>query len=397
MTSATSATIAVALLALAVPCAAPAETGSTAKVSVNAGPIWSRADAARKCPAVASAYGGSWDGQWRTIQPKVMAACEIEYVATPVATKFIANAGAADAQCAAAAKAHGGMWNGRWQTTAPGSASACDLRLPLAKPENENWLIGTWNGEVSGVPFASVFTAGTFEGAGPPVKASYDVRGDTVVVSYVDDDGNRARDTYTKIDATHASGTYPDGKTHTYAIAASSIPPSPVAGVDFKNFDYAVSPCGGGPEGDDDVPPPVRVRNGTYAYNNAKMGTAFDVAVSYVQRGSLKPGTQQALVVLSCHFPIGGTSTAYVYDVGGTSAALLGIVAGAGWGGDWGSGPASIHTRFANGFLYVDACARASDCKTRIVTTYALRNGILVEVRKQNRVALRLRRASNDF
>jgi hypothetical protein len=118
-------------------------------------------------------------------------------------------------------------------------------------------------------------------------------------------------------------------------------------------------------------------------HDNTAMGTAFDVAVSFVQRGSLRAGTQQALVVLTCHFPIGGTSTPYVYDINGTTAVLLGTLPGADWGGDWGSGPSSIHTRFANNFLYVDVCESSSDCKLRVVTTYALRGGKLVQVWKQ--------------
>jgi hypothetical protein len=50
--------IGVVLLVLALPYAASAGGGVVAKALVNAGPIWSRADAARKCPAVASGYGG---------------------------------------------------------------------------------------------------------------------------------------------------------------------------------------------------------------------------------------------------------------------------------------------------------------------------------------------------
>jgi hypothetical protein len=291
--------IGAALLALALPSAASANAGDVGKATVNAGPIWNQADAARKCPAVASGYGGTWDGQWRTTEPKTTSVCEIAYVAASVETSLIANQAAAGKQCVAVAKANGGMWDGRWRTTVPGGTSVCDLRLPTAKP------------------------------------------------------------------------------------APNDMPPL-AAGVNFKNFDYAVSPCGGdGNDAADDVPPPVHVRAGTYAYNNAAMGTAFDVSVAFVQRGSLQSGTQQALVVLSCEFPIGGTSTSYLYDVAGTTAVLLGELPGASWGGDWGSGPNSIHTRFANDFLYVDACGRVSDCKTRVVTTYALRGGKLVQVWKQ--------------
>lgn len=374
------------LLSFRLAAAASADTGAVTKASVNAGVIWNQADAARKCPAVATGYGGVWNGQWRTTEPKTTSVCEIAYVAASVETGFIANQAGADERCVAAAKANAGMWDGSWRTTSPGKTSVCDLRLPPSKPLDANWLIGTWHGEAIGTgdhayrPSAT-FTSGAVKLDGRVTKATYDIHGGTIAVSYVDDSGNRQHDTFTRVDATHATGTYPDGKMHAYALSPYDVPPAPVAGVDFKNFDYAVSPCGGASSADD-VPPPVLVRNGTFAYTNETMGTAFDVSVSFVQRGSLLPGRQQALVVLACHFPIGGTSTSYVYDVGGTTAVLLGTLPGADWGGDWGSGPSSIHSRFANRFLYVDVC-KPPDCKQRVVTTYALRGGKFVRVWQQ--------------
>lgn len=149
--------------------------------------------------------------------------------------------------------------------------------------------------------------------------------------------------------------------------------------VDFMNFKYAVSPCS-------NVPPPVLMKKGTYSYFDQKMGTGFDVSVSNVKLGSLRPGTQQAVVVLACDFPIGGTAEAFAYDIRGNSAQLLGQVGGADWGGDWGQGPDSIHITFRNDYLYVDSC-KDDDCTAREVRTYALRAERLVVVNVQTHKA----------
>ncbi len=62
------------LLCLALPFAALAQTRT---ISVEAGPIWNQADAQRKCPQVAKANGGTWNGQWRTTVPGKMSVCEV--------------------------------------------------------------------------------------------------------------------------------------------------------------------------------------------------------------------------------------------------------------------------------------------------------------------------------
>lgn len=135
--------------------------------------------------------------------------------------------------------------------------------------------------------------------------------------------------------------------------------------VDFLNFQYSVSPCS-------NVPPPVIMKHGTYSYFDRKMAVGFDLFVRNVKFGSLRSGTQQAVVVITCDFPVGGTAKAFAYDIHGKSAALLGEVGGANWGGDWGRGPDSIHITFKQHFLYVDSCAD-DDCETSEVRTYALR------------------------
>lgn len=120
-----------------------------------------------------------------------------------------------------------------------------------------------------------------------------------------------------------------------------------VLAVDFANFTYATNPCF------ENVPVPVVMRHGEFSYVD-KNAASFDLRVDSVRRGSLRTGTKQAVVVLACEFPVGGTAAAYVFDVRGNSARLLGKVAEADWGADWGSGPDSIHVRFAGHVLYVN-------------------------------------------
>ena len=150
--------------------------------------------------------------------------------------------------------------------------------------------------------------------------------------------------------------------------------------VDFMNFTYATNPCY------KNVPVPAVMRRGDFSYFDNKMRAGFDLHVSSVKEGSLAPGTRQAVVVIACDFPIGGTAEAYAFSERGRSAVLLSHVASANWGGDWGAGPDSIHVRFTKRFLYVDAC-KDDDCTMNLVATYALRNGKLVKLYEQTRKA----------
>jgi hypothetical protein len=143
--------------------------------------------------------------------------------------------------------------------------------------------------------------------------------------------------------------------------------------VDFMNFTYATNPCAS------NVPVPVVMRKGSFSYFDQKMGAGFDLHVDSVKEGSLTSGTRQAVVVVACDYPVGGTAAAYLFDERKNAAVMLGQVGTANWGPDWGSGPASIHVRFANRFLYVDEC-KDTDCAMNVVTTYALRGGKLATV-----------------
>ena len=144
--------------------------------------------------------------------------------------------------------------------------------------------------------------------------------------------------------------------------------------VDFMNFTYRTNPCF------QNVPVPVVMRAGRFNYTDKKMGADFDVYVHSVKRGSLANGTRQAVVVLACDFPVGGTSAAYVFDERGTGAVRLAQIATGDWGGDWGIGPDSIKIRFANHLLYVRQCSD-SECTATVLNVYALRNQKLVELK----------------
>jgi hypothetical protein len=143
--------------------------------------------------------------------------------------------------------------------------------------------------------------------------------------------------------------------------------------VDFMNFTYATNPCAS------NVPVPVVMRRGSFSYFDEKMAAGFDLHVDSVKEGSLKSGTRQAVVVLACDFPVGGTAAAYLFDERAGGAVLLGRVGEANWGPDWGAGPKSIRVRFAKRFLYVDQC-KDTQCAQNVVTTYALRGGRLTKV-----------------
>lgn len=121
------------------------------------------------------------------------------------------------------------------------------------------------------------------------------------------------------------------------------------------------------------------MRKGRFSYFDKREAVGFDLYVDAVKKGSLENGTRQAVVIITCEFPIGGTAAAYAFDERQNTAVLLGQVATADWGADWGEGPKSIRVRFANHRLHVEQCAN-TDCTVKFNTTYALRGGKLVKV-----------------
>jgi hypothetical protein len=91
--------------------------------------------------------------------------------------------------------------------------------------------------------------------------------------------------------------------------------------------------------------------------------------VDQVAQGELAPGKRYAVVVLTCKFPVGSSSAAYLYALGTAAPTLVRRVAasdaGEGYLLDW------VHLRFGPQRLWVDTCA-SSGCTERKVTTYAL-------------------------
>lgn len=126
-----TAVLALVLGALAIPVSA----AQARKVEVEAGPIWSQADAQNKCPQVAADNGGTWTGQWRTTVPGRMSVCEIKIRKTghkhveDVEAGPIWSQSDAQTKCPAVAAAVGGTWNGNWRTTVPGQMSVCEVRM----------------------------------------------------------------------------------------------------------------------------------------------------------------------------------------------------------------------------------------------------------------------------
>lgn len=127
--------VAAALITTVRPCTAWAQSRTT---SVEAGPIWNQADAETKCPNVAKANGGVWNGQWRTTVPGQMSICVLAFrqssgkdVTEAIEAGPIWNQMDAEKKCPEVAKTNGGAWNGRWRTTVPGRMSVCEIRLQV--------------------------------------------------------------------------------------------------------------------------------------------------------------------------------------------------------------------------------------------------------------------------
>jgi hypothetical protein len=137
-----------------------------------------------------------------------------------------------------------------------------------------------------------------------------------------------------------------------------------------------VHPCAG------NVPIAAAVRGGRFSYFDKKMGQGFTISIVSVKEGTLGAGTRQAAVILSCEFPIGGTASAYLFDIHMNTATLLAKIADANWGGDWGAGPDSIHITFSNNVLSVASCANDA-CDKNALTRYALRGGKLTKLSGQ--------------
>ena len=114
--------------------ASPSLSAQSSVITVEAGPIWNQMDAEKKCPQVARANGGTWNGQWRTTIPGTMSVCEVRlrgsrHVVEAIEAGPIWNQMDAEKKCPEIARANRGVWNGHWRTTVPGRMSVCMIRL----------------------------------------------------------------------------------------------------------------------------------------------------------------------------------------------------------------------------------------------------------------------------
>jgi hypothetical protein len=95
---------------------------------VNAGPIWNNEDAQTKCPAAAAAVHGDWNGNWKTTIPGQMSVCGVDNIqAQDVNAGPIWNNGDANVKCPVVAAAVNGTWNGQWTTVTEGEMSVCGI------------------------------------------------------------------------------------------------------------------------------------------------------------------------------------------------------------------------------------------------------------------------------
>jgi hypothetical protein len=55
--------------------------GTAYTMDVLAGPVWNNDDAKAKCAAICASYGGTWNGQWKTVVPGRMsiAGCTFKF------------------------------------------------------------------------------------------------------------------------------------------------------------------------------------------------------------------------------------------------------------------------------------------------------------------------------
>jgi hypothetical protein len=134
-----------ALSTLTGPAQAAQAAGGTAagakfRVNVPAGPLWSNDQAQKLGPAIAAAHFGTFTGQWATVVPGQMSVIEVEFeVPSATGTEYtmdvpagpIMNNDDAKAKCGAICASYGGTWNGQWRTVINGklSVAGCTFKL----------------------------------------------------------------------------------------------------------------------------------------------------------------------------------------------------------------------------------------------------------------------------
>jgi hypothetical protein len=124
--------------------AAPASNGTatatTFKVNLPAGPLWSNVQAQQLGPAIAAAHFGRFTGQWATVVESQMSVIEVEFdVPRSGGTTYtmdvpagpIMNNEDAKLKCGAICASYGGTWNGQWRTVIEGklSVAGCTFKF----------------------------------------------------------------------------------------------------------------------------------------------------------------------------------------------------------------------------------------------------------------------------
>ena len=136
--------------------------------------------------------------------------------------------------------------------------------------------------------------------------------------------------------------------------------------MDFRNFDYPTTPCN---------PKTAAVRAGRFTYNSDEQKFSIFISVDAIAAGDMRgDGSRQAAVTLTCTFPVGFGSQVLLFDVRGSKAPFLAVVAAIN------DAEFTARYRFANGFLYVDQCLGDNAPSTSVVTTYRLRGNRLEKV-----------------
>lgn len=104
--------------------------------NIQAGPIWSNADAQTKCPAVCTSHHSQWTGQWSTVGAgQSVCQCKRHHrfphrhnrlcEKRDVATQTLMDNADAQNQCPTVCKNARGRWNGQWTNRSMGNGAVC--------------------------------------------------------------------------------------------------------------------------------------------------------------------------------------------------------------------------------------------------------------------------------
>lgn len=109
-------------------------------VDIPVGPIFNNDDAKVKCPIACAAHLGTWDGQWKTVVPNEMSVCGCTFTVggsgsstftIDVPAGPIFNNDDAKQKAPIACASYGGTWNGQWKTVVEGqmSVAGCTFKV----------------------------------------------------------------------------------------------------------------------------------------------------------------------------------------------------------------------------------------------------------------------------